>query len=374
MLRSRSINSFFAAFALSIAPCLADGSRLHVGDTVTVLVFNHPELSGDRVVRSNGTIAIPLAGSVVAAGFSANHVADALATNLHRYLPYAAVDVQVKSEGAAISIAGWPYPIPDGTLKFVPDETLSSAIAAIRPTAVVQAPGVPNTLDPFHSRIDMRSVFVRRDGSQLGPFDMVALGGVGAAGPVLKPGDTVEFRNKPIAVSVSGAVREPGLAYLDRNEQLSDVINQVGGVTDDASASDLQVTRDGTTQKITVADPAYHAPATNGERLTIGVAPEVLVTGVVLKPGTTQLRNDSSLLSAISNAGGPSVDSDLSHIRVIRGRQVTQYDVTAVAHGDFSQNPQLQDGDEVIVGRGHRIDVVVLASLLQSLSYLILRY
>jgi protein involved in polysaccharide export with SLBB domain len=351
-------------------------SIVHIGDTVTVLVFNHAELSGDRVVNGDGTISVPLAGTINAAGSSPATVAMRVTKSLRKYIPLVSVDVALKSQGTAITVVGWPNSIPDGVIKYVPGQTLASAISAIRSsaTSVNTATGVVQTFDPYHSQLDMHKVRVTRDDKTLGVYDTTEFGATRASDPTLEPGDVISFRNRPVAVSVRGAVKQPGIAYLYRSEPLSDVLDQVGGVTDDASASDLVLTRNGMTSRITVADSTYHQPAIDGDTLTINTAPQVLVSGDVLKPGTTQLKNDSSLLSAVSNAGGPDKDSDLSHIKVIRGSQVTQYDVTAVAKGDFAANPQLQNGDEVIVGRGHRVDALEVLSTLTGLTYTILRF
>jgi protein involved in polysaccharide export with SLBB domain len=55
-------------------------------------------------------------------------------------------------------------------------------------------------------------------------------------------------------------------------------------------------------------------------------------------------------------AGGPTKWADLKNVQIVRGSTKTSYNVTALTHGDISQNPALQDGDTVVVPQNHSID------------------
>jgi protein involved in polysaccharide export with SLBB domain len=77
---------------------------------------------------------------------------------------------------------------------------------------------------------------------------------------------------------------------------------------------------------------------------------------MVVKPGDVQLKNDMTLLSALYGADGIQKWADLKKVQVMHGSQRTTYDVTALTHGDVSQNPPLSDGDTVFVPEGHKID------------------
>jgi polysaccharide biosynthesis/export protein len=375
MIRSAAVLILSAALACGFTePSRAAGqgvSALRVGDHVNVVVYNHPELSGERTVDSDGTITIPIAGAVAASGSDPRAVAQRMQGALRKYIPLVAVDVQRKFEGASITIAGWPYSIADGVAKYLPGQTLAGVIASIR-TSGGSATGQPS-FDPFHSALDMRAVRVERDGRLLGNFDLVRMGGRGESGPVLRPGDVVRFVEKPIGIRVLGAVARPGYAHLALDETLSDAIDQVGGLSDAAATGTLILRRGNRERSFSTGDPEYRAPAEDGDILVVPVAPQVLVGGVVLKPGTLALKSDASLLSAVFNAGGPDRDSDLSHVKVIRHGLVSEYDLTALPRGVLSQNPQLRDGDEVFVPRGRRIDPTVFASIVSSLRWFIFK-
>jgi protein involved in polysaccharide export with SLBB domain len=366
-----------AAASVSLAAIPRDAvadAPVHVGDQVYVNVYNHPELSGAHVVDSTGNIVLAMAGIVHVAGDTTTTAARSISARLRPYLPYVAVEVQRQSEGSSITIAGWPFPVNDGVVKYYPGQTLAGAIDAIRMTGQTPelvAQNAPPAFDPYHSQIDMRAVQVERDGAVLGTYDMVALAAAGKPGPQLRPGDAVLFHDKPIAVQVSGAVRQPGFAYLATDEPLSDAIDQVYGLTDAARTAGIILRRDGTDTPISIADPAFREPAHNGDTLTVQTAPQVTVAGIVLHPGTVMLKSDVSLLAAVFSAGGPDKDGDLGHVHVVHDGVVKTYDVTLVARGIMSANPRLADGDQVYVPHGKHIDNAILASLASTLRWIL---
>ncbi len=349
-----------------IAP--VDAAQLRIGDQVTVHVFNYPELSADYTVTSAGTIQMPLAGTIVIQGKEPQEVALSIERALDRYISRPSVEVQLRSELTTITVSGWPLPVPDGAIKYAPGETLAGAISALEVTVNNSN---PVRFDPYRSRINMRQVMVMRDSQPLGTYDMTALSAAGQTGPSLRPGDAIAFIDKPVAVSVSGDVKQPGVAYLDVAEPLLQAIDQTGGLQDNAASGSMILTRDGRQSKVSVADATFSSPAHPGDSLFVQTAPLVTVSGDVTKPGTVTLKSDFSLLSAIYNAGGPDKTGDIGQVRLVHDGVTTKYDVTLVRNGDFSQNPQLSNGDEVYVPYTHKGSVDAWAGLLASVRYII---
>jgi polysaccharide export outer membrane protein len=344
------------------------GPVLRVGDHVLVTVFNHPDLSGDHVVDSDGTITVPLIGAIPAVGKQTSVLAHRIESTLHTYLPFATVQVARETEGAAITVAGWPFPVAAGTLAYVPGQTLLGTIALIR-----NAPqfGSPVVFDPYHSKINMRSVSVLRDAEVLGPYDVIKFAAAGESGPILHPGDTIRFINKPIEVTVYGAVKQPGFAYLDRDEPLADAIDQVGGFADNAMTAEIAVNDGQATTLTSIGERAFHEPLAADATVTVPAAPQVTVGGIVLHPGIVVLKSDRSLLAAVFDAGGPDKFGDLGHVSVIHHGVSKLYDVTKVTVGNTAQNPELVDGDQVYVPHGRQMDNTILASLMASLRWLV---
>lgn len=83
------------------APASADGStpnadyKIGPGDSLTVFVFNHPELSMGVPVRPDGKVSMPLVEDIPAAGKTANQLARDMEARLADYLRSPKVSVMV---------------------------------------------------------------------------------------------------------------------------------------------------------------------------------------------------------------------------------------------------------------------------------------
>jgi protein involved in polysaccharide export with SLBB domain len=333
----------------SALPALA---LLHPGDRVSVLVYNHPELSNTVTINGSGSINVPLAGSIDAANSDPKAVAERIRVRLVPYIRHVAVEVAEVSQSPSLFVAGGP----GGTLPFQPGETLTGAIGqALQQNRTTATDAQQQHLlplastDPLEGPTDLHSVHILRDGQTMGPYDVDALMAHGDPGPTLHPDDTIALADKPVAVTVNGAVRAAGVAHLDPDEPLFDALQQVGGIDDGASTIKLVLIRDGQSQTITTSSPAYSAPAQQGDVVTVPNALHVTVTGDVVKPGEITLRGDSSVISALYYAGGPNATGDLRHVHVVHLGATTSYDVAAVTHGSDGNNPTLEDGDTVFV-------------------------
>jgi protein involved in polysaccharide export with SLBB domain len=338
---------------------LADDVDVHAGDKLMVHVYNHPELSGPRAVDTAGNLTLPLAGQVAVAGSAPSAAADRIRTALAAYLRSPAVDVQVISQGDTIFVAGGP----GGTLKYAPGATLATVLASLPPT---------DGTDIAHGRVDLRHVRLRRGTQELGPFDVAQLSASGTAGPALQPGDTIVLENKPIAVAVRGNVKTPGSAYLATDEPLGDAIVQAGGLLPGAATGHVALQRGGNVQYLTIGDDIMQKPATANDVLTVSPALHVTVTGSVATPGNAELKSNFSLISALYSAGGPQKNADLNAVHVVHDGQEKTYNLTAVLHGDTSQNPTLTEGDLVAVPEGRKkLDVGTIFQDLVSSIWLL---
>ena len=363
-----------AAIALTLAqPAFAS---VHAGDQLDVTVFNHPELTRKLTVDSHGAISMPLAGTVEVRGLGAKSIASAIASALDPYVISPAVSVELVAQSPSIFVSG----PSGGVLKYEPGETLAAAIAAL-PTVGGSSAGSASASGSgaqvavlSHSRIDMQHVVVERDGRKFGTYDAIALAARGESGPELQPGDTLSLQNKPIAVRVLGDVKVPGLTYLAKDEPLSDAVDQAGGENLTGATSHVVLQRGTATTSLALGDPAFLAPAHDGDVVTLPTAPRVSVVGLVTRPGPLVLRTDFSLLDALYEAGGPTQWADLSHVSVIHDGTQTAYNVAALQRGNASQNPQLKDGDTVYVAEGHKIDFRGIFQSLLPFSFFLPRH
>lgn len=142
-LQSAGLPNGEAAYA--IAPPLNGSSlkpayRIGAGDTISVQVFQEPELSNDKVqVDDAGQIQIPLAGSLLAAGLTAPELSNVIAERFSRkYLREPRVVVALVSPRAQTVTVEGEVKLP-GVYQIAPNDTLLSAIArAQSPTNVAK--------------------------------------------------------------------------------------------------------------------------------------------------------------------------------------------------------------------------------------------
>jgi protein involved in polysaccharide export with SLBB domain len=358
-----------------LSPVLA--TTLHPGDKIQVNVLNHPELLTQATLDSQGHVSLPILGLVDANAMEPGALAARIRAKLGPYVRKPAVEVQLLQQGQTLFIAGGP----GGTLPYSPGETLSGALGQLQQTPVQgsfgsTAFGQSSPPDQMAMRdlvlgaIDLHRVVIARNGRDGAPIDAAALFAKGDPGPVLDPDDTIKLADKPIAVRVQGEVKQPGVAHLASDEALSRALVQVGGANGTTSSVNYVLERGGTRKPITSSSPEYSQPAQNDDVLDVQHAVLVSVVGLVQKPGEVTLRGDSTLLSALYDAGGPQDNGDLKHVQVVHQGQQTTYNVTDLTHGVSSQNPGLSDGDTVFVPVGHKLNFGAVFQAILALHYI----
>ncbi|GAC1441999.1 MAG: hypothetical protein NVSMB59_03500 [Vulcanimicrobiaceae bacterium] len=340
--------------AMSGVPVIAanvTGPAIHPGDKIAVTVYNHPELSTTASVASDGSINVPLAGTVSARSATTQTLTDRVRGALKLYLKEPAVAIRVVQQGQTIFVTGAFV----GVLPYEPGETVGSAIGALH-TQIGHTSTTTGGIDPVATAYDLRSVRIEHDGAVTGPYDVEDAGRSGRGGPALSPGDRVMLANKPVRVDIRGDVKLPGPVYLYPGETLVQALDEAGGVSPTSSTAHVTLTRSGIATDVTAAGAQLVRPAQDGDIVTMHPAPRVNVYGMVTTPGETFLKSDTSLLSALYSAGGPNKYADLRHIEVVHGSEHVSYDISKLTHGDLKANPQLADGDTIFVPEGHKID------------------
>lgn len=332
-----------AATLLGFATTAAASAALHPGDRVSIQVYNHPELTTQTTVDGRGLVSLPLVGTVSATGVDEKGLGERIQVKLAQYMQYPAVDVMLVQQSPDIFVSGGP----GGTVAYRPGDTLSGALSDL---AVSCKCSLKDTAG------DTQHIRIIRDDTVLGPFNMdqAALGG--PADPVVQPGDRIAFANKPIEVSVKGAVAHPGSAYLGPEDPLSQALAQTGGFTSNASYAQILLDRKGSLTEISEGSPEFNQPAQAGDVLTIPSQEHIQVIGAVNSQGDVVLKDDFTLLSALYYAGGPTKWADLGSISVRHRGIIHTYNLGNMEHGNEKVNPALEDGDVVFVPEGHKID------------------
>jgi protein involved in polysaccharide export with SLBB domain len=335
-------------------------AALHPGDKIDVTVYNHPELSGSHTLDASGNVALPIIGNVSALNVEPSDLAERLKARYAQYVRQVAVDVQLDAQSASVFVAGGP----NGVLRYQPGMTLTSVVDRLQSqnpapalddanaTTVSAHDVASGPLDLINGPIDFHKVTIERDNKVLGPYDLLALRASGQTGPTLIPDDTIRLVDKPVMVSVQGDVEKPGTAYLTDKEPLMQAIVQVGGTAATSSQAAITLVRDGQSRVISMGNPLFSQPAQNGDHIVVPRAPSVDVLGNVVKPGQTMLRGNTTLVSAIYYAGGPAQYANLKSVEVMHNGERKVYNLAKIQSGHTGDNPELADGDVVMVPQG----------------------
>jgi polysaccharide biosynthesis/export protein len=182
-LQSEGLPSGQAAYEVAPSADLAakpQAYRIGPGDTISVSVFQEPDLSNDKLqVDDVGRVQLPLAGDILAAGLTAPELSVVISERLGRdYLRYPKVVVSVvTSREQTVAVEG-EVKMP-GVYKISPSDTLLSAIArAQSPTNV--------------ARLDEVIVFRTVNGRRMGArFDLRQIRAGQAADPQILGGDVI---------------------------------------------------------------------------------------------------------------------------------------------------------------------------------------
>jgi polysaccharide export outer membrane protein len=193
--------------------------------------------------------------------------------------------------------------------------------------------------------------------------------------------------HKP-TVRVLGQVQRPGEVTFKEGDTILDAIAQAGSYTNEAWLEKATLTRKGSDKpiplnlkKLLEGDLTENYELQKGD--TIYIPPEhyenkVYVLGMVARPGIYPIKDRTTVLSAISLAGGPLERAAMRSTVVVRGgpskpERVPCNIARLVDKGDFSQDIPLQPGDVVIVPETKRPDwgkISQVLSTILNLTYL----
>lgn len=291
---------------------------LGAGDELTITVFGYEEYNtGATVVEPNGTIALPVMGTMVVAGKTPEAVAQELTARLNYYLVDPVVTVTITSLRPLFVTVSGEVQRPGPIQLQSPDAEVNGDAPTQLPTlssALVAAGGVT-------SHADIRQVRLRR------------------------------------------SLPNGAETILDIN--LWDSLWS-------ESSSENPLLQDGDT----IFVPRLSADATIDPRLIARstLAPDtvrVRVVGEVTQPGEVLVPPNSSLSSAVAIAGGPTVDARLSRTNFIRLNAEGVIERQEIDLSDLSDQYQVQDGDVIIVPKRNSSSILDFANrLLNPLNFI----
>jgi polysaccharide biosynthesis/export protein len=297
------------------------------GDEVAITVVGYPEYTTNRSVLSDGTIALPLIGDVLAADRTPTELAAELTRRLNQVLVNPAVTINVSSQRpVTVNIGGAvqrPGPVQLRNLRPTGDITQGSNVAGVvslqRPTvtaALLEAGGITREADL--AQVQLRRYAPDRN---LPPVILNLWDAIGGTRP-----------NRDLTLQDGDTLYVPKLA--------------------DPSSVDAKL----------MAQSSF-APRTV----------RVKVVGEVVRPGEVGVPPDGTISSAIAIAGGPTTSARMKEVRFVRRLADGRIEEKKLDLNQLSDEVQIQDGDVVFVPKTAGDKGIDLANRVVSPIGLILR-
>ncbi|HKT29570.1 polysaccharide biosynthesis/export family protein [Dyella sp.] len=208
--------------------------KIGPGDMLYITVWDHPELTApagsqqqtsanSRLVRSDGTLFYPYAGTVKAAGMTIDQLRGELTSKLTKYVPNPQVDVAVTSYGSQLITFQGAFAKND------PQQ------ATTVPLTLAQAVGTAG-IDLAHA--DLSDLVLTRDGRDF-HLDLNTLNHATEQAIYLKPGDRLYLAyNDNKEVYVLGEVMRPqAVSFRTDDITLTQALGRVGGLDPVTSSS-----------------------------------------------------------------------------------------------------------------------------------------
>jgi polysaccharide biosynthesis/export protein len=209
------------------------------GDEIDVQVMARPELSGNHVVGPDGKITLPISGSYEIRNQTREDAAHQIAAALERYYTSVEVTVRVTKYGSnRILVLG--HVAQPGILYFDQAPTLLEALSKSHAIAA-NAPG--------HEASFPRRCAIFRGKDQVVWIDLKTMmdGGGASADLRLRRDDVLYVPDEQDdMVTVLGEVAHPGMARLDSNTTLLNVLATSGGVNIAAGKAKIEIVRPST--------------------------------------------------------------------------------------------------------------------------------
>ena len=348
MVSVRRLHRVWAAallVAAAVAAQAADEYALRPGDTLSVLVMRHPELSADGVVVApDGRINLPVVGELTVQGMTIRQVTSAITLRLRGRLVDPEVTVAlrqfrpdqvfvlgaVKSSGAYPLQAGWRV-----------TELLAAAGGLVADPRAVQS-----------------TLFRTSGASQPVSIELALADANGPENIALAPGDVLSLTAQTISITVTGAVARPGTYTIPADAGLVAAIAQAGGASPLARLGQVTVSSAGGTRAtcdltgpLLRGEPAPEVRLAMGDVVLVTTSEaSVAILGVVRRPGSFPLEEDLGmrLSDLIALAGDLTTTPDMIEGLVLRrDGQVSALDLPALLAGVAAANLQLRDGDVV---------------------------
>ncbi len=337
------------------------GYVLSPGDVVTVSVYREDDLAGSYMIGPSGTISMPFAEQVQAAGLTLGELRDAIVDQLRVYFRRPVVQVQIDTVNSVrrVYVGGRVEGPGEVVLPF------GSTVAE----AVIAAGVTPES--------GLAAVRLNRAGEETQTVDLSGLHGEGPVDRThpVRNGDVIYVPRHTAEFSVVGMVPQPG-SFIIRADEAAEItvlraLNQAGGyVTGADLATVLLIRADGSSEKIDLrallfdGDMTQNKPISDGDILIVREAGTITLAGEFNDPGVFQAAQPIGVIEAIARGAGFTPNADLKDASLLGDDGVRAVDLEALWwRGDFSQNIQISPGETLLVPERDPEEVLVVGAV-----------
>ena len=265
------------------------------GDVIEIQFIGQKNLIEKFSVKRDGSINIPQIGQIFISGLSLDKITEIIKSKVDEaYIGVEAFVSLINIRDIQVLITGSAY---------------NPGIYTLNGNSnILHALSMAGGVDEFGS---YRYVDLLRGDKIINTIDLydIFIQGKAYFGGRLRSGDSIVVRPALKMVTISGAVKRPGLYELREGEEFSDLLYYSNNFTDDANKSDIKIFRlDKDSAKIIESNDIklFSTPPISGDRLHIGsyYRKTVTIGGAIKSPGTYIISQNESLSDLIKKAGG----------------------------------------------------------------------
>jgi polysaccharide biosynthesis/export protein len=347
-----------SAGAQQAPPLVARDYILGVEDVIEVSVWGYADLARTVAIGPDGKVSLPLVGTVVATGMTADRLAQMLKTAYAVYIVNPQVTVIVRDfRKIRVSVLG--QVAKPGSYTLPPRSRVLEAISA--------AGGIVNS-------VNVKEVRLTAAGGRTQVLQTDALLRSDARhNPQLLGGETIYVPEvNKLSVSVVGQVTRPGSYELLPGARLLDLLSTAGGATENAALREAQLLRPGeqpvviNLEQVLAGDREANVVLRGGETLVIreDLVNIVNVFGEVAKPGRYRLKGEMRLVDVLLLAGGLTEKASVTQARLVRTRESQALNLESLLlRQDMSHNIPLQPGDNLFIPEETNNKIYVLGDV-----------
>lgn len=365
MIRSSKFVGVLAALSVLIGlahtAARCDGSRLAVGDVISVAVDGEKEFSKSYQINNDGYITMPMIAPIKIVGLNTSDAAAVITKALGKVLVNPQVTVQFL-ERARMQV-------------FVVGQVLKKGLVEVgvgdRVFQALSQAGYDDTADLSHVDIHRGDEIISLDMTKyLSGEDL-------STNRELQSGDTIVVARVDMlgTALVTGQVGKPGSVPIKRGMTFREAMGLIGGVSVDADTDRITLKRQGMVDPIKIdynaamaGDPSADVVLQPGDTINV---PQLEVStftviGGVNKPGQYPIKGRVTLSEAIGAAGGPIPNvGDLRYVTIMHAgskdlasAEATTINLKNVIMGS-AQEPLVKRGDVIYV-KEHKAGVGIM--------------